>query len=619
MPLWKKMPKKSVPLYLNLFRDVISGFVYQIQNDTFQNWPYNKRYHTPECPLAYNTSSSIPDINCPGCKLHPETPISKLPAADQVFLNFCSKYDVLVVYHKAGLGCKQYQKYDHYHCFATGFNNLRSHRAFTDLVEVYKKTYGEHRFLPTITVKHPDGMAKYLAKSPRYIVRQPRPTNPTLNNFATKIFNIASEPTRPPTKEIQPPPTATTDPHTRKCDIRYEHTEPLTARPVDDLTPPTDPIHKPRETTKNLQFLLGIIRKSGAKSPVDITRFIHTNATNEQRRIWYMLYAATGYDSSIKKAFDLDRTLSQNSTFEELMDQAAKVIWNEKHYLSVDDSVMLIEKWIDFHNFNKDVFLTDLFNTLTKSLPKKNTFILQGPPNSGKSWLIRSLLPIMRYYGEVTPGVNYNFMYQDCINTNAILFEEPLIRPEAAEQFKLIAEGAPTKVNIKMRPAESLARTPVMITTNTPIWKYCSPNKKAFQARCHQYDTIKPAPFLKAVHKTLNPTAWNTIFHDQLHQDMWKAIDAIENPQEDMSQDAQRTSPMIITDSPSSQTQPWKLPENLPMETDSNISVSELFKTWNTQDLLAGSPSTDDEPPKKKFKLSPGNTMRYADVSEDSN
>ena len=86
-------------------------------------------------------------------------------------------------------------------------------------------------------------------------------------------------------------------------------------------------------------------------------------------------------------------------------------------------------------------------------------------------------------FGEITNS--NSFMYQNCIDKDLILWEEPLIGNSELEKFKLVSEGSPTEVSIKFRAPEKLERTPLLITTNHHIWRFCSNEESALRNRCY--------------------------------------------------------------------------------------------------------------------------------------
>nr|QKE54990.1 MAG: nonstructural protein [Parvoviridae sp.] len=122
--------------------------------------------------------------------------------------------------------------------------------------------------------------------------------------------------------------------------------------------------------------------------------------------------------------------------------------------------------------------------------PKKNTIVLHGVSNSGKSAFIKGLKQIFKY-GEIVNGST--FMFDNCVNKQLLVWEEPLVGSDSAEKVKQVLEGAETKINIKNVSAQTLRRTPVIITTNSPLWRHCSQEQSAFQNRMTIFSFNKPA------------------------------------------------------------------------------------------------------------------------------
>lgn len=112
---------------------------------------------------------------------------------------------------------------------------------------------------------------------------------------------------------------------------------------------------------------------------------------------------------------------------------------------------MIIEQWCQQHTTNKLQLVQHVRHVYNKTLMKKNMFVLEGPSNSGKSLLLRSLLPGGCFYGEIHRGTAYNFMWQDNLDARLILMEEPLLDQTSMEHFKIVAEGQSTFVHIKMK------------------------------------------------------------------------------------------------------------------------------------------------------------------------
>nr|QKE54866.1 MAG: nonstructural protein [Parvoviridae sp.] len=117
---------------------------------------------------------------------------------------------------------------------------------------------------------------------------------------------------------------------------------------------------------------------------------------------------------------------------------------------------------------------------ITKNDPKRNTICIQGPSNSGKSAFIAGLKQIINW-GEVVNG--QTFMFEGLVDTTIGVWEEPLCSPEAAEKAKQVLEGMRCSISVKYKKPHMLPRTPIIITTNHDLWRFCTAEESAFRNR----------------------------------------------------------------------------------------------------------------------------------------
>jgi hypothetical protein len=182
---------------------------------------------------------------------------------------------------------------------------------------------------------------------------------------------------------------------------------------------------------------------------------------------------------------------------------------------------MIMDTW----GIEKNHFLGELFAVLEGIKPKKNTFILEGDSNSGKSYLIRSLFPIFdNIVGEIHAATQNSFSFQDCVGKCLIVAEEFMIIPELADQLKLLMEGSECKVSVKHQPDSYINRTPLLCTTNNCITQWLHGNDKvAIQNRVYLHQT-KECPGLKEIQKPLNPRMWLDLYNWYQSDIMLKAL-----------------------------------------------------------------------------------------------
>nr|QBJ04592.1 NS1 [Tasmanian devil-associated chapparvovirus 5] len=102
---------------------------------------------------------------------------------------------------------------------------------------------------------------------------------------------------------------------------------------------------------------------------------------------------------------------------------------------------------------------------------KKNTLVLQGPSNTGKSATIAGLKQCCPW-GEIINGIN--FQYEGLIDQAIGVWEEPIVIPDNAEKWKQVSEGMTTAIQVKYKKPYILPRVPIIVTTNHDMWRFCS-------------------------------------------------------------------------------------------------------------------------------------------------
>ena len=152
----------------------------------------------------------------------------------------------------------------------------------------------------------------------------------------------------------------------------------------------------------------------------------------------------------------------------------------DKPFLTLEDSMVLLDNWFLHNGWDALEFITNLFRVLTKAAEKVNVFLVMGPSNSGKTMMLLQPLSVLVSNVGRIPSLNAasnNFVWQDCLNTNLICIDECVIQPGSFEEAKQIFAGEDTSVNIKHSPQAILKRTPIVACTNRQPWVF-APNEK---------------------------------------------------------------------------------------------------------------------------------------------
>lgn len=145
-----------------------------------------------------------------------------------------------------------------------------------------------------------------------------------------------------------------------------------------------------------------------------------------------------------------------------------------------------IHNYLLYQNIDPYTFDQDMYRWLWRLDPKKNTFVLQGPSNTGKSAFIRGL--ISAHGNAVGHICNGTFPFQGLAGTcNLGVWEEPLLSGTEAEKAKQIFGGEPTSIAVKFSAPVQVSRIPIIITSNHDIWRYCTQEQEPLSNRCFIY------------------------------------------------------------------------------------------------------------------------------------
>lgn len=269
---------------------------------------------------------------------------------------------------------------------------------------------------------------------------------------------------------------------------------------------------------------------------------LNTKVKLGRREDWNKLLelkCAASWDTISRKAAELYCSEECTKNLSERMRESPPWGGETEFYMDAAKSMETFNEWIKWNGFDKTQFIDDLFAVLSRRDPKKNTFMLQGPTCAGKSWLLRSLIYFYPFYGEVHGMGNYNFAYQGCLDKALILMEEPMLEPAVVDHAKKVLEGHETLVNVKCKGPQLLQPTPVLITSNHDLWKWCPMERETLLTRINLY-MCKRAPWLKTVRKQINPVCWWRLYHnwevtqeglidEMLDDSLVEAADAAEN------------------------------------------------------------------------------------------
>jgi hypothetical protein len=174
---------------------------------------------------------------------------------------------------------------------------------------------------------------------------------------------------------------------------------------------------------------------------------------------------------------------------------------------NIETAVRNIEHFLSLNNVNIQYFAETTYKHLTGQLKKKNNLFFVGPPSTGKTMLMDSLVKCNFNYTRLTglvPGSSFNF--SNLLHCNACFMDECKLTDNQFEQWKLLAGRSPMSTDVKYREKHYVKDCTLYTASNYPIDMYCTvpDSKQAIQSRTTEF------VFLKTLNERFDvtPFAW---------------------------------------------------------------------------------------------------------------
>nr|QKE54981.1 MAG: nonstructural protein [Parvoviridae sp.] len=158
--------------------------------------------------------------------------------------------------------------------------------------------------------------------------------------------------------------------------------------------------------------------------------------------------------------------------------------WDIKLFNKYEPDPLTIHKCLLHQGIIPSHFDKAFWTWITKADTKRNCLVIQGPSNTGKSAFIQGLLECVPWGEIVNAPV---FAWEGLLDAVIGVWQEPLLGPEQAEKFKQVAEGMNTSIPIKFKKPQMLKRTPLIITTNHDLWRWCAAEENMIRNRIFHF------------------------------------------------------------------------------------------------------------------------------------
>lgn len=94
-------------------------------------------------------------------------------------------------------------------------------------------------------------------------------------------------------------------------------------------------------------------------------------------------------------------------------------------HLSIERSIVFLRAWLNFQfGTNAITFVNNIITWLKRSDFKKGGFLVEGPANAGKSFIMQALCNLFVFVGHFNQSTGYAFNFDDCRHQQLILAED---------------------------------------------------------------------------------------------------------------------------------------------------------------------------------------------------
>lgn len=226
-----------------------------------------------------------------------------------------------------------------------------------------------------------------------------------------------------------------------------------------------------------------------------------TKQYNEKIRNWVHIARVLVFQESLKqrferakKKFELENeALIHPGIIEETKLQLKEIITRNK---------------IDLIDFFKNTYKH--FNGASK---KKNNLFFLGPPSTGKTMIMTSLVECHFNYCRLTGLIsNSSFNFSGLLHTNACLMDECKLTDNQFEQWKLLASGLPMSTDVKYKDRCDVMNVILYTCSNYPIEMYCNVPlaQDAVKSRTIKYELKEKCPW----YIKISPHVWESCWAD---------------------------------------------------------------------------------------------------------
>lgn len=216
------------------------------------------------------------------------------------------------------------------------------------------------------------------------------------------------------------------------------------------------------------------------------------------------------FGERLKTALCIAKTLVFQESAEQRLERAKQYELQQDHLgddaTTITTGLYNLEQLLEENLINKTEFAINTRNHFYGKTKKKNNLFFKGPPSTGKTMIMESLVKMHFNYARLT-GLTPNsaFNFASILHTNACFMDECKLTDNQFEQWKLLAARQPMSTDVKYKSRHDITNCILYTASNYPIDTYVTVGeaRDAIETRTITYMFTCPTRHFK-----INPFIW---------------------------------------------------------------------------------------------------------------
>lgn len=211
----------------------------------------------------------------------------------------------------------------------------------------------------------------------------------------------------------------------------------------------------------------------------------------------YVCFTAANQKQLEDKAAILASNVTESKPLLDIMLEAElNTPYTDHGYLTQEETYNLFMDWCNEQNIDVGKFILEYWQVLTGNGGKKNSFILQGDSNAGKTVWLDAMLFVPALVGYVTKSEN--FAFQQLPGSRVARCDEILLSQSNVDDYKRLLSGEEFSVQIKNQGDKKISGLPVFGSCNNAFIQFiAATDGQAIMNRVFLYSSLRSSDCLR--------------------------------------------------------------------------------------------------------------------------